>query len=174
MQLAVLLAVLGIAAGLLFGRADPERAARLVVAEFTVIEDGDGQTPGPDPIAPTTGPQRGEPSCGLLQRPLPAEQQVATLSAGVVLIQHDPQLDDAQQARLEALADARARVAVAPQPALEEGEVVVATSWRHRMPLDRVDLELLTAFVTGHADRAPVVTPCAPGAVQNDGTVRRR
>lgn len=40
------------------------------------------------------------------------------------------------------------------------GSAVVATSWRHRMPLDSVDADLLDAFVTGHVDRAPDLAPC--------------
>lgn len=151
--------VLAFAAGALFGRADPPRAARLVVAEFTVTEDGPPDAPGPDPDVPVTGPQRGTPVCGPQTEPLAPAQQVETLAAGVVLIQHRPELDADHAATLERLA-ARDRVATAPSTRLPADVVVVATSWRRRMALDRVDAELLTAFVTGHADRAPAVAPC--------------
>jgi hypothetical protein len=158
---AVALLLLGFGAGALFGRVDPARAARLVVAEYTVTEDGPPDAPGPDPQLPVTGPDRGVPVCGQHRGPLDPSTQVATLAAGVVLVQHRTELPDGAEQVLAQLA-ARDRVAVAPTPALdgEDGPVVVATSWRHRMPLDRVDADLLGSFVTGHADRAPAVTDC--------------
>lgn len=157
---AVVLLVVGFAAGTLFGRVDPQRAARLVVAEFTVTEAGSGGVPGPDPAFPTTGPQRGEPVCGRLEAPLAPAVQVATVASGVVIVQHRVDISGEEAAFLDHLAT-RDRIAVAPHEALGEGEpAVVATSWRHRMALDRVDRDLLDAFVTGHADRAPAVTAC--------------
>jgi hypothetical protein len=155
------LLVVGFGAGTLFGRADPPRAARLVVAEFTVTEDGPPDAPGPDPAFPVTGPQRGDPVCGRRAEPLDAAAQVATLASGVVVVQHRPQLTDAQEEVLEALVD-RDRVVVAPTDALGAADdpIVVATAWRQRMTLDRVDAELLDAFVTGHADRAPALADC--------------
>lgn len=157
---AALLVVAGFGAGTLFGRVDPGRAARLVVSEWTVTEDGPAGAPGPDPAFPVTGPQRGEPICGRVEAPLDAATQIRTLAAGVVLVQHRVDLSDAERAVVDDLAD-RDRVAVAPSDDLDDGgPAVVATSWRHRMPLDRVDRELLDAFVTGHVDRAPAVTGC--------------
>jgi hypothetical protein len=157
---AAALLVLGFAAGTLFGRVDPPRAARLVVSEYTVTEDGPADTPGPDPAFPVTGPQRGEPTCGWLVEPLDAADQVATLASGVVVVQHRRGISAQEEAVLVGLA-ARDRVAVAPSAALDgEGPAVVATSWRQRMSLDRVDGELLEAFVTGHADRAPDLRDC--------------
>lgn len=157
---AVVLGVAGFGVGTLFGRVDPGRAARLVVSEWTVTEDGPEGVPGPDPAFPVTGPQRGAPACGRLHEPLDAATQVTTLAAGVVLVQHRTDLSDDERDVLDALAE-RDRVAVAPSDGLDEsGPAVVATSWRQRMRLDRVDRELLDAFVTGHADRAPAVTAC--------------
>ncbi len=156
---AVALLVAGFAAGALFGRVDPERAARLVVAEFTTTEDGPADAPGPDPEVPVTGPQRGVPVCGGVAEPLSPEQQVTTLASGVVLLQFAPDLAPAQLEVLGALAE-RDRVAVAPHPGLPNEVDVVATSWRQRMPLERVDRDLLDAFVTGHADRAPALADC--------------
>ncbi|WP_169786922.1 DUF3105 domain-containing protein [Nitriliruptor alkaliphilus] len=157
---AAVLLIVGFGAGALFGRVDPQRAARLVVSEFTEVEDGPADAPGPDPAFPATGPQRGDPACGRIDTPLDPGDQVATIAAGVVLVQHRTDLTPEQVAYLDELAG-RDRVAVAPTDALEEdGPVVVATSWRHRMSLDRVDRELLEAFVTGHVDRAPAVTAC--------------
>lgn len=158
---AVALLLLGFGAGALLGRLDPARAARLVVDEYTVTEDGPPDAPGPDPQLPVTGPDRGSPVCGLLAEPLDPSTQVATLAAGVVLVQHRPRLPDGAAQVLAQLA-ARDRVAVAPAPVLEgeDEPLVVATSWRHRMPLDRVDADLLGSFVTGHADRAPAVAAC--------------
>jgi hypothetical protein len=157
---ALALLVLGFGAGTVFGRVDPPRAARVVVGEFTETEDGPPGRPGPDPDFPATGPQRGDPVCGLVDEPLDPETQVASLAAGVVIVQHRRDVSDEQQVFLAALAE-RDRVAVAPSDALDdEGPVVVATSWRQRMSLDRLDRELLGAFVTGHADRAPAVADC--------------
>ncbi|MEX0835261.1 MAG: DUF3105 domain-containing protein [Nitriliruptor sp.] len=153
------LLVAGFAAGALFGRVDPERAARVVVAEFTTTADGPADAPGPDPDLPVTGPQRGDPICGRVDDPLSPEQQVETLAAGVVLIHHPPDLAGDQFEVLAALAE-RDRVAVAPHASLPDGVTVVATSWRQRMPLESVDRDLLDAFVTGHADRAPAVAHC--------------
>ncbi len=154
-----MLTVLAFGAGALFGRADPQRAARLVVAEFTVTEDGPPDAPGPDPRTPVTGPQRGTPACGPQDAPLDPPRQVATLAAGVVLVQHGEVLSAQEQAIVDQLAE-RDRVATAPAPALPPGTAVVATSWRHRMALERYDADLLDAFVTGHADRAPAVSAC--------------
>lgn len=156
---AVVLLLGGLVAGVVFGRADPGRAARVVVAEFTVVEDGPPDAPGPDPVTPVTGPQRGAPSCGRLDGPLDPGRQVELLAAGVVLVQHRAEVSGDERAVLDELAD-RDRVAVAVADELPDDTAVVATSWRRRMPLPRADRELLDAFVTGHADRAPAVTAC--------------
>lgn len=157
---ALVVIVVGLGAGTLFGRVDPERAARLVVSEYTVTEDGPEGVAGPDPVFPVTGPDRGTPACGRSPEPLSPERQVATVASGVVIIQHRPAPGADEEQVLEQLA-ARERVVVAPNDELgEEGPAVVATSWRHRMVLGRVDLDLLDAFVTGHADRAPALAAC--------------
>jgi hypothetical protein len=159
---AVVLLVLGFGAGALFGRVDPERAARLVVSEYTVVEDGPTDATGPPPAFPVTGPQRDGPVCGRSSEPLAPDRQISTVAAGVVIVQHGSELTDDEEQVLDRLA-ARDRVVVAPSEILDlddGGPVVVATSWRRRMPLDRVDAELLDAFVTGHADRAPDLADC--------------
>lgn len=156
---AVVLVVGGLLAGVLFGRADPSTAARVVVSEFTIEEDGPAEAPGPDPVTPVTGPQRGTPVCGELEDPLSPGRQVEILAAGVVLVQHHTDLDPSGLEVLQRLAT-RDRVAVAPNPDLDADVAVVATSWRHRMPLERIDADLLDAFVTGHAGRAPAVAAC--------------
>lgn len=157
---ALALLVLGFGAGTVFGRVDPPRAARVVVAEFTETEDGPPGEPGPDPDFPTTGPQRGDPVCGRSGEPIDPETQVATLASGVVIVQHRRDVTDDEATFLAALAE-RDRIVVAPSDAFgEDGPVVVATSWRQRMALDRVDRELLDAFVTGHVDRAPALADC--------------
>jgi hypothetical protein len=154
---AVVLSIVAVSAGVLLGRTQPDRGARLVVREFVVVEDAPGEGPGPDVTTPTSGASRGVPACGWLPSPLPPAGQVATLASGVVLLQHGPQATEEDRRVLEELA-ARDRVAVAPNPELTDA--VVATAWRHRMPLDRARRELLEAFVTGHADRAPDLRPC--------------
>jgi hypothetical protein len=157
---AVILAILAVGAGLLLGRSQPDRAARIVVSEFVVVEDGVEGELGPDPVTPTSGPQRGTPRCGVHEGPLPPPVQVEALAGGVVLLQHGPDASASDRDVLERLA-AGARVAVAPNPDLDVP--VVATAWRHRMGLDRAAPELLEAFITGHVDRAPDPTPC-PGS----------
>jgi hypothetical protein len=79
-----------------------------------------------------------------------------------VLLHHGPDATSTDREVLEALAT-RPRVAGAPNPELTDA--IVATAWRHRMPLDRARPELLEAFVTGHVDRAPDLRPC-PGAAE--------
>jgi hypothetical protein len=158
-QLAGGLLVLGLLAGVLFGRADPQRAARVVVTEFTTTEDGPAGEPGPDPVTPVTGPSRGPPACGVQAGPLTPAEQVTTLAAGVVLLQVPAELPAEDRDRVDEVAEGE-RVAVAVNGGLPEGVAVVATSWRQRMPLDRVDTELLAAFVTGHVDRAPATRAC--------------
>jgi hypothetical protein len=157
---AVILAFLAVGAGLLLSRSQPDRAARIVVREFVIVEDAVEGAIGPDPVTPTSGPQRGTPRCGLHDSPLPPQAQVETLAAGVVLLQYGPAASAADREVLERLA-VGARAAVAPNPELDVP--VVATAWRHRMGLDRAAPELLEAFITGHVDRAPAPTPC-PGS----------
>jgi hypothetical protein len=157
---AIVLSILAVGAGLLLGRTQPDRGARLVVREFVLVEDAPGGAPGPDAMTPTSGAARGAPACGWRPSPLPPTEQVATLASGVVLVQHGPQATDEDLRVLEDLAR-RDRVAVVPNPALTD--TVVATAWRHRMALDRARRELLDAFVTGHADRAPDLRPCPDG-----------
>lgn len=159
LQLAAALLVVGVLAGVLFSRSDPDRAARLVVAEFTTTEDGPADAAGPDPATPVTGPQRGTPTCGARSTPLPVGEQVATLASGVVIVHHRPDLATADRDRLAQLTD-EDRLLLAPNPDLPTGRAVVATAWRRRMPLDRIDLDLLVNFVRGHADRAPAVADC--------------
>jgi hypothetical protein len=159
LQLAGGLLVVGLLAGVLFGRVDPQRAARVVVSEFTTTEDGPADEPGPDRVTPVTGPQRGSPVCGVQADPLTPAEQVTTLAAGVVLLQVPAELPSGDRDRVEEVAEGE-RVAVSVNRELPEGVAVVATSWRQRMPLDRVDTELLGAFVTGHVDRAPAVADC--------------
>jgi hypothetical protein len=157
---AVVLTVLAVGAGIVLGRTQPDRGARMVVREFVVVEDAGDAAPGAHAVTPTSGPARGEPACGVQDVPLDADEQVATLASGVVLLQHGPTATTADRRTLEELA-ARGRVAVAPNPDLSDA--VVATAWRHRMPLDRGRPELLHAFVTGHVDRAPDLRPCPEG-----------
>jgi hypothetical protein len=157
----VVLAILAVGAGLLLGRAQPDRAARLVVRDFVLVEDAPVGELGPDPLAPSSGPQRGPPVCGLRSVPLTPQAQVETLASGVVLLQHGPAASEDDRHLLARLATSP-RVAVAPNPALDDA--VVATAWRHRMNLERAAPELLEAFVAGHADRAPDLRPCPPAA----------
>lgn len=155
---AVVVAMLAGGAGWLFSRVDEPRATRLVVGEQVVAEELREDEPGPDPRVPTSGPQRGAPACGVHQRPLTGQQQVATLAAGGVVVQHDPDLAARALARLGALATSHDRVAVAPSDHVEGA--VVATAWRHRLEQAEVDADELEAFVTGWRGRGPHTRPC--------------
>jgi hypothetical protein len=157
---AALLSVVAVVAGVWLGRAQPDRAARIVVREFVVTEDTAAGAPGPLAEAPTSGSDRGDPVCGILDVPLDPVDQVRTVASGVVVLQHGPDATEGDREVLARVAQDR-RVVVAPNPALPTA--VVATAWRHRMPLERASAELLEAFVTGHGDRSPEARSCPGG-----------
>jgi hypothetical protein len=115
-----------------------------------VLGDADDVEYTSDP--PTSGPhQPGPPVVGVVDEPLPRPVQVGVLERGDVLLQHDPDLDAAARAELEALAgDA---VVVAPNPDLPAP--VVATAWLFKRTCDAVDLEPLQEFVDERAGNGP-------------------
>jgi hypothetical protein len=154
---ALLLAVTAVLAGVWLGRAQPDRAARLVVREFVAETEA---LPHEGEPAPTVGAARGDPLCGVRDRPLDAGDQVRTLASGVVVVQLGPTATDDDRRIAAAVVDGR-RAVVAPNPELPHA--VVATAWRQRLQLDEASTELLTAFVVGHADRGPDPRPCPGG-----------
>lgn len=147
--------VVGLVAGVLFSRTDPQRAATMLLGDQVVTEPEGEMTSAP---APTSGDAEAGPTCGMLSEPVDGQQQVDALAAGLVVVQYrDP--DDAD-AVTEALADRPTEVLVAPNGDLDTP--VVATAWGRRLRLDEVDEPLLRAFVTAHAGLGPQVTDCQP------------
>lgn len=127
-------AVLAFGAGLLFGRATPERAASALLDEFV----DDTSPPAPGSAAPR---------CGLLEEPVGRPTRDAVRAAGGVTIGYLPEVVDL--AALRRLADAfPATLLVAPDPTLDRR--VVARSRTRIMVLDRVDPRLLGAFATAY------------------------
>lgn len=162
---AVLLVVFGLVSGYLFGRGTPQRAAATIVDDFVITEDFQGNdavaatTTQP---APTSGNHLGSARCGVSGEPVGVDDQLASLAGGIVLVQFRPDdLDDAAVATAESLAANDRRVVVAPNPDLDAP--VMATAWARRMPLDGVNRELLSAFVTAYEGSGPAPGPC-PGA----------
>lgn len=153
---AIAVLVLGLAAGWLFARSNPQAAAGALVADYVVDEPfvGDERRPAAtDDPAPTSGNHVGSAWCGERSDPVGVDDQLASLAAGVVVIQYRP--DDLAADDREVLAGlaGRDRVLVAPNPDL--GEPVVATAWTRRLPLPDANQELLRAFVTAFAGGGP-------------------
>lgn len=148
-------AVIALLAGVLFGRADPQRAARLLIRDLVLTEPVGEAT---EPPAPTSGTAVAAPMCGVVAEPLDAQAQMDAIAAGVVVLQY--RLDE-HAATVQAVAAARsAEVVAGPNPDLDAN--IVATAWTRRMRLDDPNSELLSAFVTAHAGIGPDVQPCAP------------
>ena len=118
----VAIAVLGLLAGILFGRGTPRRAASSVIADLV-------------DTVPT---------------PAPGEPDRADLACGMVLFRYRSADVDAEgRAVLDEVAtDHAGWVLVRAVPDL--ATPVEAAAWRHRMPLGGVNRELLTAFATAY------------------------
>lgn len=145
--------VVALAAGLLFSRADPRRAAGLLIDE-QVVTEAEGEATGPP--APTSGDDTADPVCGVSSEPVDVDTQVGALAAGIVVVQYrDP--GDADPV-VGAVAETPRRVFVAPNADL--GARVVATAWGRRLELAEVDGQVLRAFVTAHVGIGPDVTEC--------------
>lgn len=156
-----LLAIVAMAflAGLWFGRSDEPRAARTLL--------GDRAEPQPevtaglaDGPAPTSGVTDAEPVCGIRSDPIPPDRQVATIMEGGVIVQYQPStLSDAEVDRISDWAKGYvSHLLVAPNPQIDDP--VVATAFRHRMALDAVDTEVLSAFATGYGDAQAPMGSC--------------
>lgn len=149
----VLVAIVAVAfaAGLWFGRSDEPRAARTLLGDRveTRPEVTDGIADGP---APTSGDTDEEPTCGIRTGPVAPQRQVATIMAGGVVVQYQPSaLAEEDVDELEDWAKGYAsHLLVAPNPRLDAP--VVVTAFRHRMDLQELDTDVLTAFATGYGD----------------------
>lgn len=155
---AVVIGVAALALGWLFARSDAPSAARLLLDDDVEVEDLQESEPGPDPERPTSGPQRGTPTCGVLDTAPPPGEQVASLASGVVIVHHREDLGPAETAPLREFVDVHDRVLVVPAPELEVE--VVATAWRHRYEQASLDTRDLERFVVGWGGTGPRPRPC--------------
>ena len=147
--------VVGLVAGVVFSRADPRRAARVLLGDQVRTEPEGEATTAP---APSSGVRVGAPTCGVTASPVPVQTQIDALAAGIVVVQYRAAEDADELTR--ALADRSTRALVAPNPDLDAP--VVATAWGRRLRLDRPDGQILRAFVTAHAGIGPDVVACSP------------
>lgn len=160
------IAVIGLVAGIAYGRGTPERAAGTLLDDLVVVEDfqGDDREPAEtDEPAPTSGNHVGDAVCGASDEPLDADTQLASLAAGRVVVQYDPEaVGGSERDRLVAWHESYLdRVVLAPNPRLETP--VVATAWTRRLPLRGVETSFLSTFVTAYAGGGPRPTPCDGG-----------
>jgi hypothetical protein len=115
-----------------------------------VLADADGLEYTSEP--PTSGPHQSGPAVsGVVDEPLSRPVQVGILERGDILLQHDPELDPAAIASLEALAGER--VVVAPNPDLPDP--VVATAWLFKRTCDTADVDALQGFVDERVGNGP-------------------
>jgi hypothetical protein len=154
--------VIGLTGGYLFARTSPQRAASTVLSGVVVEEDvvGDARRPADtDDPAPSSGDHVGEPQCGVAADPVDADTQLASLAAGIVVVQHGPDATATDVERLTAFAatypDA---VLVAPNPALDAP--VVVTGWGRRLVLDQAVTSLVNDFVTAYGGVGPRPADC--------------
>ncbi|HEX9765389.1 MAG TPA: hypothetical protein VGA36_01405, partial [Nitriliruptorales bacterium] len=122
--LAVGVFMVGLVAGVVFGQAAPDVAARQIVREFAVSEPVTLDTVAEDAVAPTSGGNDGMAVCGRVPH-LPVDDAIASLDAGLVVV-HARTSDVADQAAavLESSDPARWIVTVDDRV----GDEVVATA----------------------------------------------
>lgn len=155
--LVLLVAVVAVAlvAGAVFSRADPQRAARMLLGDQAVLEPEGEATGAP---APTSGTKLGPATCGMRTSSVDHQVQVDAIASGIVVVQYR---EDADRVAVQAaVADHPGAVLVAPNPSLEAR--VVATAWTRRLELDEVLPSVLQAFVTAHGGAGPDPEPCEP------------
>jgi hypothetical protein len=105
---------------------------------------------------PTSGPhQPTPPFTGVQQHAITRPVQVGILERGEVLLQHRPDLPDAQRTALEALAGSG--VVVAPDPDLHDP--VVATAWVYKRTCSSVDTAALRDFIRQREGKGPGTAP---------------
>jgi hypothetical protein len=115
-----------------------------------VLGDEEGLEYTSDP--PTSGPHQPTPPVeGVVDEVLPRPVQVGILEQGDILIQYDPDLDDASITTLEDLAVAH--VVVAPNPDLPDP--VVGTAWVYKRTCRSVDAAALQELVDERVGKGP-------------------
>lgn len=165
-------AVIGLVAGILYGRGTPQQAAGTLLNDLVVQEPfrGDERRPADtDEAAPTSGDHVGDPVCGAFEEPLDADTQLASLAAGRVLVQFHPKAVTGSE--LEGLEtwfrDGHEReVVLAPNPRIDAP--MMATAWMRRLPLRGVETSFLETFVTAYAGNGPRPVPCSGGRAGGD------
>lgn len=156
--LAIGVFVVGLLAGVLFGRSAPDVAARQIVREFVQSEPIVTEERDEDVVAPTSGGNEGATRCGRVEE-LSVGDAVASLDAGlVVLYAESAVVADEITAHLGD--EEPGRWALVVEDRLDDA--VVATAWGVRMSLPAADEHLVPAFVTGHAGRRGPLPDCTP------------
>lgn len=163
-MLAVAVLVIGLLAGITYGRSQPRAAAGAVIADFVEVTDSTGNErapAAPDPVAPSSGNHDGEIRCGVVDKVISNDDHLESLAAGVVVVRYQPGIDADDLATLINYAR-RGGILVAPEPRLEVP--IMAVAWAHRMPLGDPNRELLNAFHTARVGVAPdpVENVCPP------------
>jgi len=122
---------------------DPAYVVHVLGTDTGVEYTSDPPTSGPHQLAP--------PVDGVVDEPIARPVQVGVLERGDILLQHDPDLDAEEVARLEDLAGDG--VVVAPNPDLPSP--VVATAWVYKRTCDSVDVEALQEFIDERRGKGP-------------------
>lgn len=104
---------------------------------------------------PTSGPHAQAPApCGIYRQPVPDTAQLHSMEHGAVVIQYQPDLPTDQLAELEGIDWSSVdEVIVAPRP--DNPAPLALTAWTRRLLLDRVDIEVITAFEREFGNRSP-------------------
>jgi len=122
---------------------DPAYVVHVLGTDTDVDYTSDPPTSGPHQLAP--------PIQGVVDEPIPRPVQVGILERGDVLVQHDPDLDEVDVARLDELAGDG--VVIAPNPELPSP--VVATAWVYKRACDTVDPAALEDFIAERQGKGP-------------------
>lgn len=131
----------------------------LVEATFNHVLPGPDVAPSYSWSPPTSGTHLSAPppAPGVHDEPIAPVAQVTALEAGTVLVQYDATVPGADVEVLEALADGRDDLIVAPVAAPIDGDQhVAATAWGRRLRCDGVAEAPLEAFLADHAGAADV------------------
>lgn len=112
-------------------------------------------TPEYNSDPPTSGPHDQVPApCGVYRQPVPDVNQLHSMEHGAVVIQYRPDLPTDQLAELEGIDWSSVdEVIVAPRP--DNPAPLVLTAWTKRLLLERVDIEVITAFEREFGNRSP-------------------
>ncbi len=106
---------------------------------------------------PTSGPHRfPAPVPGVSTNPIDEAAQVAALEAGAVLLQYDPDTDDAAIAALEELAGTGDVIVAPGARAFDDSALIAFTAWGHRQLCSDVDVSAARSFIEDRADASGV------------------